>query len=168
MLRKYALGFAVVACGFASSTMAQTTSRTAAGQFNVGVTLTPKCEVFSGVGATGTLTTTIANLNLAYTSFQTSPSTGRTDFRVRCTNNQGYSLALDNASLTDGATGLNYTLHLTTEQAYQANEKINIASATGNGLTGQTYYVHGTIAAAQDGTVTVGTANNTRTLTITY
>ncbi len=164
MLRKYALGFAVVACGFASSTMAAT----AAGQFDVGVTLTPKCEVFSGVGATGTLTTAISNLNLAYTSFQTAATTGTTSFQVRCTNSQSYSMALDNASLTDGATGLQYTLNLTSNSSHASAANTSISSATGNGLTGQTYYVHGTIAAAQDGTVTVGTANNTRTLTITY
>ena len=166
MIRKYALGFAVVACGLASSAMAATAS----GQFNVGITLTPKCEVFSGAGATGTLTTAISNLNLAYTSFQTAATTGSIDFQVRCTNNQTYSMALDNASLTDGATGLNYTLNLTSNSSHStvANGNASISSATGNGLTGQMYYVHGTIAAAQDGTKTVGTLNNTRTLTISY
>jgi len=164
MIRKYALGFAVVACGLASSTMAATAS----GQFNVGVTLTPKCEVFSGAGATGTLTTAISNLNLAYTSFQTAATTGTTSFQVRCTNSQSYSMALDNATLTDGTTGLNYTLNLTSNSSHASAANTSISSATGNGLTGQMYYVHGTIPAAQDGTVTVGTANNTRTLTITY
>ncbi|PUE62734.1 hypothetical protein B9Z45_02680 [Limnohabitans sp. 2KL-17] len=166
MIRKYALGFAVVACGLASSAMAATAS----GQFNVGVTLTPKCEVFSGAGATGTLTTAISNLNLAYTSFQTTATTGTTSFQVRCTNSQSYSMALDNASLTDGTTGLNYTLNLTSNSSHAtvANGNASISTATGNGLTGQMYYVHGTIPAAQDGTVTTGTANNTRTLTITY
>jgi hypothetical protein len=164
MLRKYALGFAVVACGLASSTMAAT----ATGTFNVGVTLTPKCEVFSGAGPTGTLTTAISNLNLAYTSFQTAATTGTTSFQVRCTNSQSYSMALDNASLTDGSTGLQYTLNLTSNSSHASAANTSISSATGNGLTGQMYYVHGTIPAAQDGTVTVGTANNTRTLTITY
>ena len=164
MIRKYALGLVVVACSWASSSMAAT----AAGQFNVGVTLTPKCEVFSGSGATGTLTTTISNLNLAYTSFQTTPTTGTTSFQVRCTNSQIYSMALDNATLTDGTTGLQYSLNLTSNSSYSSTANASIPSATGNGLTGQTYYVHGTIASAQDGTVSAGTANNTRTLTITY
>ena len=164
MLRKYALGFAVVACGLASSAMAATAS----GQFNVGVTLTPKCEVFSGAGATGTLTTAISNLNLAYTSFQTTATTGTTSFQVRCTNSQSYSMALDNATLTDGTTGLNYTLNLTSNSSHASAANTSISSATGNGLTGQMYYVHGTIPEAQDGTMTKGTANNTRTLTITY
>jgi len=164
MIRKYVLGFAVVACGWASASMAAT----ATGQFNVGVTLTPKCEVFSGSGSAGTSTTAISNLNLAYTSFQVSPTTGTTSFQVRCTNSQSYSMALDNASLTDGTTGLQYTLNLTSTASYSEAANANIASATGNGLTGQTYYVHGTIPSAQDGTVTAGAANNTRTLTITY
>lgn len=164
MLRKFVLGLAVVATGLATSSMAAT----ATGQFNVGVTLTPKCEVFSGSGATGTLTTAISNLNLAYTSFQTTPTTGTTSFQVRCTNSQTYSMALDNASLTDGTTGLQYTLNLTSNSSHSSAANAGITSATGNGLTGQTYYVHGTIPAAQDGTVTAGTANNTRTLTITY
>lgn len=165
MLRKFALGLTVVASGMASTSMAAT----ATGQFNVGVTLTPKCEVFSGSGATGTLTTTINNLNLAYTSFQTTPTTGTTSFQVRCTNSQSYSMVLDNASLTDGTTGLQYTLNLTSNSSHSSAANTSISSATGNGLTGQAYYVHGTIPAGQDGTVsTSGTANNTRTLTITY
>lgn len=164
MLRKHALGFAMLALGGVSSSMAAT----ATGQFNVGVTLTPKCEVFSGSGASGTATSTISNLNLTYTSFQTSSTTGSTSFQVRCTNGQSYSMALDNASLTDGTTGLQYTLNLSNNASHSSTVNASIASATGNGLTGQTYYVHGTIAAAQDGTLTTGTANNTRTLTISY
>ena len=164
MLRKYALGFAVVACGLASSAMAATAS----GQFNVGVTLTPKCEVFSGAGATGTLTTGINNLNMTYTSFQTGATTGTTSFQVRCTNSQSYSMDLDSASLTDGATGLNYTLNLTSNSSHASAANTSISSATGNGHTGQMYYVHGTIPAAQDGTVSGVATVNTRTLTITY
>lgn len=164
MLRKHALGFVLLAGVGASSAMAAT----ATGSFNVGVTLTPKCEVFSGSGASGTATTTISNLNLAYTSFQSSPTTGNTSFQVRCTSGQSYSMALDSASLTDGTTGLQYTLNLSNSSSYSSTPNASIASVTGNGLTGQTYYVHGTIASGQDGTLTTGAANNTRTLTITY
>ena len=136
MIRKYALGFVVVACGLASSAMAQTKiGASATGKFNVGVTLTPKCEVFSGAGATGTLTTAISNLNLAYTSFQTTATTGTTSFQVRCTNSQSYSMALDNATLTDGTTGLNYTLNLTSNSSHatvaNGNASISTASPTG-------------------------------------
>jgi hypothetical protein len=164
MIRKYALGIVVVASSWTSAAMAATAS----GQFNVAVTLTPKCEVFSGSGASGTLTTAISQLNLAYTSFQTIPSTGSTNFQVRCTNSQSYSMALDSASLKDGTTGLDYTLNLTSTPTYTAATNNSIANLSGNGLTGQTYYVHGTIAAAQDGTTTAGTSNNIRSLTITY
>jgi hypothetical protein len=164
MLRKFALGLTAVASVLAAPSMAAT----AAGTFNVGVTLTPKCEVFTGSGATGSLTTTINNLSLPYASFQTAPTTGTTTFQVRCTNSQSYNMALDNAAVTDGTTGLQYTLNLTTNSSHSSASNASITGATGNGLTGQIYYVHGTIPAAQDGTVTAGTANNTRTLTISY
>jgi hypothetical protein len=59
-------------------------------------------------------------------------------------------------------------LNLTSNSSHATAANTSISSATGNGLTGQMYYVHGTIPAAQDGSVTAGTANNTRTLTITY
>lgn len=137
---------------------------TSAGQFNVNMTLTPKCEIFNGSGSTGT----IGNLALSYTSFQTSASTGTTNFAVRCTNTHGYSLALDSASITDGTTGLAYTLNLSTSSTHSASTNASLTGLSGNGNTGQTYYVHGNIVAGQDGTVTAGTANNQRTLTITY
>lgn len=137
---------------------------TAAGQFNVNMTLTPKCEIFNGSGATGT----IGNLALSYTSFQTAASTASTSFAVRCTNTHGYNLSLDNASITDGTTGLAYTLNLSSTSTHSSSTNAALNGLTGNGNTGQTYYVHGTIAAGQDGNVTAGTANNQRALTITY
>ena len=136
----------------------------ASGTFNVNVTLTPKCEIFNESGATSA----IGNLAMAYTSFQTSASTGSTSFKVRCTNTQGYSLALDSANVTDGSTGLAYTLNLSTSATHSATANATLTSLSGNGTAGQTYHVHGNIAANQDGTVTAGAANNTRTLTITY
>jgi hypothetical protein len=145
-------------------TSAPAYAASAAGQFNVNMTLTPKCEIFNGSGATGT----IGNLGLSYTSFQTSASTASTNFAVRCTNTHGYGLALDNASITDGSTGLAYTLNLSSSSTHSSSTNASLTGLSGNGNTGQTYYVHGTIAAGQDGTVTSGTANNQRTLTITY
>jgi len=159
MINKYSMALALACCALGTAASAATT----AGNFNVGVTLTPKCEIFTA-GATSTIT----DLPMAYTSFQTTVSTGSTNFKVRCTNTQSYSLALDNASVTDGTTGLSYTLNLTTGAAHTAATNASIASLSGNGNSGQTYYVHGTIAANQDGTITTGTANNIRSLTITY
>ena len=136
----------------------------ATGNFNVAITLTPKCEVFT----TGGATTTIADLSLAYTSFQTTDATGSTNFQVRCTNTLGYSLGLDKASDTDGTNKLAYTLALTSSAASPGIAPIQtLSSLTGNGKTGQTYYVHGAIAANQDGTV-AATTSNPRTLTISY
>jgi len=143
---------------------ANAASPTASGTFDVTVTLTPKCEIYNGSG----LTTSIGNISMTYTSFQTSPSTGTTSFAVRCTNTQAYSMALDNATVTDGLTGLEYTLNLSTSGTHSATANASLSSLSGNGNTGQTYHIHSNIAAGQDGTVTAGAANNTRTLTITY
>lgn len=137
---------------------------TATGQFNVNVTLTPKCEVFTASG----LTTTIGDLPMSYTSFQTSASTGSTNFKVRCTNTLGYGLSLDNASLTDGSTGLQLALALSSSATHVSTPTASLSTLTGNGNTGQTYYVHGTLAANQDGTSTPGSGNSLRTLTISY
>lgn len=145
----------------ASGAMAQVT---ATGQFNVNVTLTPKCEFFNAGGSTGT----IVDLPMSYTSFQTSASTASTNFKVRCTNKLGYGLALDTASVTDGTTGLQMALALSTSATHTSTPSATLSSLAGNGNAGQTYYVHGTLAANQDGTSIAGTANNQRTLTISY
>jgi opacity protein-like surface antigen len=159
-VNKLSLAAAAVAVAIAAPAFAADVSNT----FNVNITLTPKCEIFNESGATST----IGNLAMSYTSFQTSSSIGSTSFKVRCTNSQGYSLALDSASVTDGTTGLAYTLNLSTSASHAATTNASLSSLSGNGNGGQTYHVHGNIAANQDGTVSAGTANNTRTLTITY
>ena len=134
------------------------------GQFNVNVTLTPKCEFFNGSSPTAT----IADLALSYISFQNTTSTGSTNFKVRCTNTLGYGLSLDAASVTDGTTGLQMVLALSGSSTHTATPTASLSGLSGNGNAGQTYYVHGTLAANQDGTVTPGAANNQRVLTITY
>lgn len=155
-----ALGLAGLALG-GTGALAQST---ATGAFNVNITLTPKCEVFSGTAAT----TTIPDIPMAYTSFATAAVTASTNFKVRCTNTLGYAMALDTASVTDGSTGLQLALALSSSSAHSATPTRTLSSLTGNGNTGQTYYVHGTLAAGQDGTSSPGTANAQRTLTITY
>lgn len=162
MLKKTLVATALTCCGLASALAAGT--NTTVGNFNVGVTLTPKCEIFNGSGATPT----INNLSLSYTSFQVAPTTGSTNFQIRCTNAQTYGLTLDGASFTDGSTGLAYTLNLSPGATHASAANASLTGLSGNGTTGQTYYVHGTVAANQDGTVTAGTANNVRSLTITY
>ena len=138
---------------------------TATGTFNVGVTLTSKCEINSTNGATGAA---ITALPIAYTSFQTGASAGSTSFAVRCTKDQAYSLALDSAAVTDGVTGLAYTLNLSTANTPSAVANETVNSQIGTGLTPITYWVNANMIAGQDGTVTASTANSIRTLTITY
>lgn len=137
---------------------------TATGNFNVNITLTSKCEINGTAGATGAV---ITDLALAYTSFQTTASTGSSSFNVRCTNTLPFSLALDSASVTDGTTGLDYTLALSTSATHTVGPVASLASQTGTGAN-VLYYVHGNIASGQAGTNTAGTANKQRTLTISY
>jgi len=153
-----------IAIGLGMVMTGQASAATGSGTFNVNVTLTSKCEIFNGSGAT----TTIGDISLSYTSFQTTASTSSTSFQVRCTNTLPYSMALDKASETDETTGLAYTLNLNTSSTHNATASGSLGSQTGNGNTGRTYYIHANIAANQDGTSTAGTANNQRTLTITY
>lgn len=159
-MNKLSLSAALVAAALAAPAFAAEVK----GTFDVNITLAPKCEIFDGSGKTST----IGNIAMSYDSFQTTSSTGSTNFKVRCTKTLGYSMSLDSASVTDGATGLAYTLNLSTSATHGATANASLSSLSGNGNDGQTYYVHGNIAANQDGTVSAGTANNTRTLTITY
>lgn len=131
---------------------------TATGNFNVNIALTSKCEINSTAAATGAV---ITDIDLAYTSFQTTAATGSTSFNVRCTSGLGYTLALDSTSVTDTALNLAYTLNL------------SAASGSGNGGD-QSFTVNASMAAGQSGTCSTATCDNTastnkqRTLTITY
>lgn len=135
---------------------------TASGNFTVSLTLTPKCEI---TGATG-------NLNVSYTSWQGTASTGSTSFNMRCTTNLAYTVALDNSgTYTDPATSLDYTLKLSANSASPAVGDTFSMSGTGNGAVAETFYVHANLASGQTGTcnsLTACTTTNARTLTITY
>lgn len=146
----------------ASGAMAAST----AGQFNVNVTLTPKCEIFDTGGAiqAGTIT----DLALTYTSFQPDPAKASTNFKVRCTKSLAYGLSIDGTSMTESSSGLQVTLALSNDANHSSTPNASLTTLSGNGNTGQTYYVHGTIAANQDGTVIATGASNKRILTITY
>jgi hypothetical protein len=137
---------------------------TAAGNFNVNITLTSKCEINSTNAATGAV---ITDLALPYTSFQTAASPSTTDFVVRCTTGLPFGMALDSASVTDGLTGIPYTLNLSASATHSPTANGTLTGQTGV-AAGTTYYVHGNIAAGQSGTVTPGTDNKQRTLTVTY
>lgn len=131
---------------------------TATGTFNVNINLTSKCEINGDANATGAV---ITDLDLTYTSFQTTDATNTTSFNVRCTSGLGYTLALDNATVTDDALDLQYTLALSS------------TTGTGDG-TDQAITVTGTIAKDQAGTCASASCDNTaatnkqRTLTVTY
>lgn len=134
---------------------------TAAGNFDVVLNLTSKCEINSTAGATGAV---ISPLTMNYTSFQTTAASGSTSFNVRCTNSLPYTVALDAAGaagVTDDAVGLAYTLSL------------SAASGTGTGVD-QPITVNGSMIAGQAGTCALASCTNAaatnkqRTLTISY
>jgi opacity protein-like surface antigen len=140
---------------------------TATGTFDVNIELTSKCEINSANAATGAV---IGDLGLTYTSFQTTDATNTTTFNVRCTNGLGYTLALDNTTVTDDALDLEYTLALSVN-----NTAIGPDPITGTGAD-QQITVTGTIAGGQAGTcaetdgICLNTAagNKQRTLTVSY
>ncbi len=164
-----ALGLAGLVLGSAHAAV----GASAAGAFDVKITLTPKCEINAHNAATGAV---VSDLNLSYTSFQTTDATGSTNFAVRCTTSLPYSVGISNATQTDSVLNLAYTLNLTTSATYASGTTASIASQVGTGLTTQSYYVHGTIASGQTGTCvgTTGSCTNaaapdkTHTVTISY
>jgi spore coat protein U-like protein len=167
-MKKIALIAALGLLGMGSA-MAQS----AAGTFNVVINLTGKCEINSTNTATGAV---ISDLTMNYTSFQTTPATGSTNFNVRCTNNLPYSIALNTTGDTDNAVQLLYQLNLSSSSTHSAGNNGTLASLTGTG-SNQPYYVHGTIGVNQAGncaTFTAGGCNNStatnrgRTVTVSY
>jgi hypothetical protein len=148
IMKKIALIAAVASALLVPFSAAQ--AATAAGNFDVNITLTSVCLLTTSAATT--------DLNFAYSSFQggAQAATGGA-FSLRCTNGlTPTSFALDSTTVTDAATNLTYTLTLPTPLA-------------GTGLA-QTY----TMAAGQSGTCATASCTNTasankqRTLTITY
>ena len=157
MTRNFRRAALVISLGLAS--IAQSAfAATATGSFTVSVSLTPKCEITGAIG----------NLSVNYTSWQAAAGTGSTNFNMRCTTGQPFTVALDNHALTDGTSGLAYTLKLSSSASPSGTDNETL-SGTGSGGTGQSVWVHASVAANQEGTVAAGgTPNNVRTLTITY
>jgi spore coat protein U-like protein len=167
-MKKIALIAAMGLIGMGSA-MAQST---ATGNFNVLISLTSKCEINSTNAATGAV---IGDLDLGtYTSFQTGPATGSTNFNVRCTNNLPYSIGLNNTTaVIDGVVGIEYTLNLSAAAGYAAGTNGSLPGLIADG-SNQTYYVHGTAVSGQAGTCNAASCTNAaalnrgRTVTITY
>jgi spore coat protein U-like protein len=153
-MKRFALTTLLVASALAAGS-AQ--AATASNSFDVNIALTPVCKM-----------STIGNMAMSYTAFTTTDVTGSTNFSVQCSTDLSFSLGLDAASLTDGATGLDYTLALKTANTGDASTAIGTLASQKGVAAGTTYYVQGFIAKNQGGTTTAGTANNTRTVTVTY
>lgn len=114
--------------------------------FPVSVALPATCAISSSPGT----------IQFSYTSFQTTPATGSTQFAVRCTSGSTYTMGLD--ATTGTINDVNYTLAITPT-----------GTQTGTGLAQQAT-ISGTVPANQSGTckTAVCTGTQTRTLTITY
>lgn len=153
-MKRIVLASALAAC--AVLPLAANAAGSAADNFDVNITLTTACTL-----------TTPGALAMSYTAFGAA-ATGSTSFDVKCSEGLGFGLGLDAASVTDGATGLPYTLALKAANVGTAA----VAAGTLNGQTGTaagtTYYVQGYIAAGLAGTTTAGAVNNTRTVTVSY
>ena len=150
------IGFGAQAAGSANAT------------FDVNLTLSQTCII-----ADPTLGTSISklgtNIGISYSAFQTSAGTGSTSFVVRCSEGLPIqSIDLDSASVTDGTTGLAYTLALKTANTGDASTAVGTLTGEIGTAAGTTYYVQAYVPSGQAGTNTAGTANKTRKVTITY
>lgn len=150
------------------------TGSTPPASFNVNITLTPKCEVF----ASGAATSTISDITMAYTAFQTSDQDSNTNFQVRCTDTMPYGVALSGTNGVSGSSGsfrdtnsdLVYTLNLGATST-PGGTNLALGTEVGNGNTGKTYYVAARFAKGQSGKTTdssLGQQVNPHTITITY
>ncbi|MGE4239684.1 spore coat protein U domain-containing protein [Ramlibacter sp.] len=115
------------------------------GTLSLAATVDPACD----------FTTDPSPLVINYTSFQTTPGIGTSNFQLRCTRTTPYQLSVESGgSLLD----LGYSL------------AVNASSALGTG-NAQSYTITGTAPAGQSGTCASGAgcqATQARTLTITY
>jgi hypothetical protein len=133
--------------------------------FNVNLTLVPKCII--ATATEGASSATVGNITISYNAFGDAKSSGNS-FVVRCSTSLPYGMTLDHTSVTDGATGLAYTMALTTSDAADGSSPNGtLASQTGS-ASGNTYYVKAYVPAGQAGTTTAGTANNTHMVTVNY
>ncbi len=105
------------------------------GGFNVVINLAATCQI---------RTPSIADLTLAYTSFQTAATTATTNFNLRCTQSLPYTISLQSASATAGAGFGAQTAGTNTALPYTL--AINNNSGTGTGLTEINHIITGTIA----------------------
>ena len=141
-------------------------SATAVGNFNVGVALTAQCQINSTNPAGAA---TVADIPIAYTSFQTAAVNANTSFNVRCTNTLPFSMAL--SAGPGSASGISYFLSIGTAATTAITvDSLSLASQTGTG-SNVAYVISATAPASQAGTTlsnVTSTVNSARTVTITY
>lgn len=137
-------------------------------QFNVDLTLTPKCYINMVAGTPADVDTT--DVTLTYTSFQDTDAESSTGFNVTCTNTLGYSIAV--TADTNTIAGIDYFLKLaagTTAQYTSATGGGALSTLAGTG-SAQAYTIGVRAPKDQPGTCATGTCNssNTHTITVSY
>lgn len=148
----------VAALGAAGLMSTAAPAATTTDQFDVIINLTAACEI-----------TSLPDVTLNYTSFQTIASTGNTTAAIRCSNGLTYNLSLDSLAVTDAILNLDYTLTFPggtgpftgTGNVVGVNHQIDVSIGPNQG---------GTCAATPPATCSNAGAgaNRTRTLTVTF
>jgi hypothetical protein len=163
-MKKFAMS-AIVAAAMAGTAAHAAGSDTAT--FDVTLTLTPTCIVTTTSG--GAKATAVGDINIAYSAFQTTAGTGSTNFYVRCSTSLNYGVALDASNgIVDGTTGLSYNLALKTANTGDASTAVGSLTGQTGVAAGTQYFVQAYVGPDQPGTNTPGTANKTRTITVSY
>lgn len=163
LFRIVALGLASAAALLSGTAFAQTTSN-----FNVSLTLTPKCYI-NMAGSTPADVAT-GNVTMTYTAFQTADVDRSTGFTVTCTDTLGYDIAVTSDAET--IAGIDYYLKLsagTTASYANGAGEASLATRSGTGLA-QNYTIGIRAPGGQAGICASGTCNDskTHTITVTY
>ncbi len=147
---------AVAAFGIAALSASVANAATnVTGTFNVNINLTAACSVG-----------TIADVTLAYTSFQTGIASAPTSAAVTCTNTLPYTVSLSTPDpLGDSVVGIIYTTAITGTPPTAGNGSAQTINISVSAAAGQS----GTCATTPPGTCSNSAATNKlQTLTVTY
>ena len=164
IFRTVALGLATAAAVMSGTAFAQST---ATSNFNVSLTVVPKCYV--NLVATGPSNSDTGDVTLSYDAFQLAPARDSTSFTVSCTKDLGYGIAVANDSET--IAGIAYYLKLVAGAGPQyatAAGEASLSTLKGDG-TAQSYTIGINAPGGQAGDCTGScTGSKQHTITVTY
>lgn len=155
---------------FVVSTVGSAHAATTTSDFQVDVTLTPRCFINIDTTTPGSQNTT--DIALSYVAFQTTAAQASTGFTVRCSNTLPFSIALD--SDTGTAAGITYYLKVALGGA-QYTGSTGGGTLAGQAGTGgaEAYSIGAEAPAGQAGTCNAVapatcTASGNHQITVTY